>query len=239
MGGGYIAAEYGHFFSSMGSKVTIVGRNPQFLPEEEPEISRVVRKELGEAHEDSHEPGGDGGRRDMAREKVVDGAGQVDREDDRDFEVEALMVACGREPISDILHPEKAGIKTDERGWISVNEYLETSQPNVWALGDADGKYLFKHVANYESQVVYYNAVLKQRVKVDYHAVPHAVFTYPEVAAVGMTERQALESARPRGRPDRVLPVREHRQGRGDEREGLLRQGDRRGQHDEDPRART
>jgi dihydrolipoamide dehydrogenase len=103
-----------------------------------------------------------------------------------------VMVASGRGPITDILHPEKAGINLTPDGWVAVNEYLETSQPNVWAMGDADGKYPFKHVANYESAVVYYNAVLKRRVKVDYHAVPHAVFTYPEIASVGLREEEAL-----------------------------------------------
>lgn len=195
VGGGYIAAEYGHFLAAMGSKVTIVGRNPQFLPDEEPEVSKVVRKGL-ERHltiitnTEVTEVSDHGGR------KVVAGR---DRSTDRTstFEVEALMVASGREPVSDILHPERAGIKTDEHGWILVNEYMETSQANVWSFGDADGKHLFKHVANYESQVVYENAILKQRVKADYHAVPHAVFTYPEVAAVGMGEKEALEAHDP------------------------------------------
>ena len=104
-----------------------------------------------------------------------------------------ILIATGRVPLSDLLHPEKGGIKTDQRGWIVVNEYLETSQPNVWALGDANGKYPFKHVANHESVIVYYNAVLKRKVKVDYHAVPHAVFTYPEIASVGLREKDAIE----------------------------------------------
>ena len=102
------------------------------------------------------------------------------------------MIATGRSPLSDILNPEKAGIKTDKKGWITVNEYLETSQKNIWALGDANGNYPFKHVANYEATIVYYNAVLKQKVKVDYHAVPHAVFTYPEIASVGLKEKEAI-----------------------------------------------
>jgi len=69
---------------------------------------------------------------------------------------------------------------------------LETTQPNIWAFGDADGKYLFKHVANYESSIVYHNAVQKQKVVVDYHAVPHAVFTHPEIASVGLGEKEAI-----------------------------------------------
>jgi len=104
-----------------------------------------------------------------------------------------ILIATGRGSNSDILHPERGGIKTDKRGWIIVNEYLETSQPNIWALGDGNGKYLFKHVANYESLVVFYNAILKRKLKVDYHAVPHAVFTYPEIASVGLKEKEAIE----------------------------------------------
>ncbi|HID71471.1 MAG TPA: hypothetical protein EYP29_01845 [Thermoplasmata archaeon] len=107
--------------------------------------------------------------------------------------VDTILVATGRAPNTDILHPEKGGIKTDEKGWILVNHYLETSQPGVWAFGDANGRYLFKHVANYESVVVYYNAFLNMKRKVDYHAVPHAVFTHPEIASVGLREKKAIE----------------------------------------------
>lgn len=190
VGGGYIAAEYGHFLSAMGSRVTIVGRNAQFLPDEEPEISKVARETLErhltiisntEVIEVS----------DLGGMKVVT-VRERSTSKKSTFEVETILVACGREPVTDILHPERAGIKTDAQGWIVVNEFMETSQPNIWSFGDADGRHLFKHVANYESQIVYYNAVLKEKVKVDYHAVPHAVFTYPEVSGVGMGEKEAL-----------------------------------------------
>jgi len=192
VGGGYIAAEYGHFFSAMGSKVTVIGRNPQFLPKEEPEVSALAKKEL-QKHMTiitNHEVR-EAEKTLMGKKKLV----AVDRENGKKMEItaEEILVAVGRGPNTDILHPERGKIKTDENGWIIVNEYLETSQPNVWALGDANGKYLFKHVANYESLVVYYNAILKRRVKVDYHAIPHAVFSYPEVASVGLREREAIE----------------------------------------------
>jgi dihydrolipoamide dehydrogenase len=192
IGGGYIAAEYGHFFSAMGSKVTVIGRNRQFIPEEEPEVSALAKREL-QKHMTiitNHEV-----RKventSAAKKKLV----AVDRETGKEIEVSAeeILVASGRGPNTDILHPEKAGIKTDEKGWITVNEYLETSQPNIWAFGDADGRYLFKHVANYEAMLVYYNAVQKRGIKVDYHAVPHAVFTYPEIASVGLREKEAVE----------------------------------------------
>ncbi len=191
IGGGYIAAEYGHFLSTMGSKVTIIGRNPQFLPQEEPEVSALAKREL-QKHITvitNHEV--------RRAEKTPDGTKKlvaVNREDGKEVEITAheVLVASGRGPNTDILHPERGGIKTDEKGWIVVNESLETSQPNVWALGDANGRYLFKHVANYEAQVLYYNAILKRKAKVDYHAVPHAVFTYPEVASVGLREKDAI-----------------------------------------------
>jgi dihydrolipoamide dehydrogenase len=80
-----------------------------------------------------------------------------------------------------------------QTGWIDTDEYLETSQKDVWAFGDANGKYMFKHKENYESILVYYNAILRKKVPVDYHAVPHAVFTYPEVAAVGLKQDEAVD----------------------------------------------
>jgi dihydrolipoamide dehydrogenase len=115
---------------------------------------------------------------------------------------EEVLIAAGRGPNTDVLHAERAGIKTDENGRIVVNEYLETSQPNIWAFGDANGVYPFKHKANYEAELVHYNAVLSKdenrqgeekknkasKMKKDYHAIPQAVFTHPEIASVGLRE---------------------------------------------------
>ncbi len=191
VGGGYIAAEYGHFLSSMGAEVTVIGRNPQFIPEEEPEISGLAKRELAKYMTiyTNHEV------QEAKISKNKKNLVAVNRETKERLEVYAdeLLIATGRSSLADVLHPEKAGIKTDIFGWIIVNEYLETSQPNIWALGDANGNYPFKHVANYEASVVYRNAVLKQKVNVDYHAVPHAVFTYPEIASVGLKEGEAIE----------------------------------------------
>lgn len=191
MGGGFIAAEYAHFFSAMGSRVTIIGRNPRFLPNEEPEVSMLAKKEMGK-HMDiitNHE---------VIEVQSADRKKKLtaqDRSSGRSLDVVAdeVLVAAGRVPNTDILHPGRGGVRTDEKGWIVVNEYFETSQPNIWAFGDADGKYLFKHVANYESLVVYRNALQKKREKVDYHAVPYAIFSHPEIAAVGIKEKEAIE----------------------------------------------
>jgi dihydrolipoamide dehydrogenase len=192
VGGGYIAAEYGHFLSAIGAEVTIIGRNPQFISEEEPEVSAIAKRELEKyvTIYTNHE----------VQEVKTTSTGQkiliaVNRETKKKLKLttEEILVATGRTPLTDLLHPEKAGIKTDKRGWIIVNDYLQTSQPNIWALGDANGKYPFKHVANHEAAVVYHNAVAGQKVKADYHAVPHAVFTYPEIASVGLREKEAIE----------------------------------------------
>ncbi|MHA2167911.1 MAG: FAD-dependent oxidoreductase, partial [Candidatus Hodarchaeales archaeon] len=109
-----------------------------------------------------------------------------------EFHGDLVLIAAGRGSTNDILHPEKAGIKTTDKGWIWVDEYLQSSQPNIWAFGDANGEFLFKHAGNYESVLVYYNAVLNQQEKVDYHAIPSAVFTYPEIASVGLREKDAI-----------------------------------------------
>ncbi|MFX1424582.1 MAG: dihydrolipoyl dehydrogenase, partial [Promethearchaeota archaeon] len=191
IGGGYIAAEYGHFFSSMGSKVTIIGRNPQFLPQEEPEVSLLAKKEMSKYMEilTNHEvlkAEFNGNLKEITAKNRSNG--ELVK-----FTAEEVLIAAGRGSNSDILHPEKAGIETDAEGWIKVNDYLETSQPNIWAFGDANGKHLFKHVGNYESMVVYYNAILKNKVKVDYHAIPSAVFSYPEIARVGLREKEAID----------------------------------------------
>jgi mycothione reductase len=191
IGGGYIAAEFGHFLAAMGSQVTIVGRNPRFLPDEEPEVSKVVKSELGKHmtiltdHEVREARRGPDGKKLLVA--LNRSAGKV-----VEVAADQILVAAGRDPLTASRHPEKSGVKTTKEGWIEVNEYLETSMPGIWAMGDADGKYLFKHVANYELEVLYYNAVLNRRVKTDYHAVPHAVFTHPEVAEVGMKESEVV-----------------------------------------------
>jgi dihydrolipoamide dehydrogenase len=191
LGGGYIAAEYGHFFSAMGSRVIVLGRNPQFLPDEEPEIGALAKREMSRGmtimtdHEVTEV------QNNGEQKKVL----ALNRQTGKEVRLVAaeILVASGRGPNTEILHPERADLKTDRNGWIEVNEYLETSQPNIWAFGDADGKYLFKHKANYESLVAYHNVVLKKKVKVDYHAIPHAVFSYPEIASVGLKEKEAME----------------------------------------------
>ncbi|SNQ60303.1 dihydrolipoyl dehydrogenase [Candidatus Methanoperedens nitratireducens] len=192
MGGGFISAEYAHFFSAMGTKVTIIGRNPRLLPDEEPEVSELAKKEMSKHmdiitnHEVVEVQSAGGGKKKVIAMDRINGK-------KTDIVVEEILVATGRASNTDILHPEKSGIKTDKKGWIVVNEYFETSQPDIWAFGDAHGKFLFKHVANYEARIVYYNAFQNKKIRSDYHAIPHAVFSHPEIAGVGLREKEAIE----------------------------------------------
>jgi dihydrolipoamide dehydrogenase len=196
MGGGYIGCEYAHFFSAMGTEVTLVGRNPNLLPNEDPEIREIVERSLSDrmgvytGHE-IFKVEREGGKKVVFARKTADGS--IEK-----IEAEEIMVAVGRRSNADLLKPEMTGVETDKRGWIVVNERLETTKPGIWALGDAMGRFMFRHTANYEAEVVSHNifeATGEDDMKVaDFHAVPHAVFTYPPVAAVGLTESEARES---------------------------------------------
>jgi mycothione reductase len=189
IGGGYIATEYGHFFSSLGTTVTIIQRNSRMLPEEEPEVSELLTEEMSKrmrilTNNEAVEAKQNGDLKTVVAKSVVDG--QV-----RELSAEALLVAAGRVPNSDLLKPEKTGVELDKRGYIKVNEYLETRKKNIFAFGDAIGKQMFKHVANYEAQVAWHNSMHDHKVKADYTAAPHAVFTNPQVASVGMKQAEA------------------------------------------------
>jgi len=191
VGGGYIAAEYGHFFATIGTKVTIVQRGKRILPDEEPEISELLKTQLRrtmeihtnhEAIETSEQNG----------QKIVIAKDLAD-ESTKTFTAETLFIATGRAPNSDILKPEKTGVDLDNRGYIKVNEYLETKKKNIWAFGDAIGKQMFKHVANFEAQLVWHNATHDHKIEMDYSVAPHAAFTHPQIASVGLKEAEAKQ----------------------------------------------
>lgn len=191
VGGGYIAMEYAHFFSNIGTKVTVIEKLPRLLSGEEPEISDTLKGEMQKSinifvNHEVIEISEDDGIKNVVAKNSTDGQ-------TKKFSANALLVAVGRVPNSDMLEPEKTGVKVDERGFIKVNEYLETSKKNIWAFGDAIGKKMFKHVANYEAGIAWHNAVHDHKVEMDYFAAPSAVFTHPQVASVGMKEAEAKE----------------------------------------------
>jgi dihydrolipoamide dehydrogenase len=191
LGGGYISCEFGHFFSALGTNVTIIGRNPRLLKREEPEISDIVLRRFSrytniytnyEAVKVEKE----------GNHKVVFAKNRADNKTYK-FKAEEIFLAIGRESNADLLKPQKTGVETDSKGWIKVNNQLETTKPNIWAMGDITGDYMFRHTANYEADIVWRNAFTEHKRYTDYHAVPHAVFGYPQVAGVGMTQAEAKE----------------------------------------------
>jgi dihydrolipoamide dehydrogenase len=163
----------------------------RLVPDEEPEVSKLLREELAkrfEIHTNTEvvELKQSGTSKTVVARNRTDGSL-------KEFTADVLMIATGRVPNSDILKPEKTGVAVDEQGFIKVNQYLETSKKNIWAFGDAIGKQMFKHVANYEAGVAWHNAVHDHKVTMDYSIAPHAVFTHPQVASVGLKEAEAIE----------------------------------------------
>jgi dihydrolipoamide dehydrogenase len=195
VGGGFVAVEFAHFFSSVGSKVTLLSRSPRLIKFAEPEVSELLGKKMGERMDihynvEAIEASKEGSTKKIVTKNKITG-------EKRDFQATDIMIAAGRKSNADLVKPEKTGVQLDRRGYIIVNEYLETSKPRIWAFGDALGKYMFKHVANYEAGIAWNNFIHDHKQSVDYTATPYAAFTYPPVAGVGMTEQQALDEGIP------------------------------------------
>ncbi|MGA8912685.1 MAG: FAD-dependent oxidoreductase, partial [Nitrososphaeraceae archaeon] len=111
-----------------------------------------------------------------------------------ELDSDQLLIAAGRVPNSDTLDLEKTGVKINNRGFIIVDRYLETNVKGIFAFGDAIGRYLFKHNANHEAQYAYYNLLHPDSmVPINYYAMPHAIFSSPQVAGVGFTEQELIK----------------------------------------------
>ena len=191
IGGGYIGLEYAHFFSALGTKVIVVVRSARLLPSEEPEISELLKIELGKRIEirtgvTEEVRQVDGGYGILVRDAGTGGA--------KEISAEAVMVATGRKSNADLLKVENAGIETDKNNFIKVDDYLQTSRKHIWALGDATGRAMFTHAGDKEAEIAWHNATHRKKIRMDFQSVPHAIFTHPQIASVGLTEVQARQS---------------------------------------------
>nr|WP_202506287.1 mycothione reductase [Amycolatopsis rubida] len=188
LGGGYIAAEFAHVFASFGVAVTMVNRSGALLRQEDADISARFT-ELASRRFDVRLD------RKTVRARSTDTGVALDLEGPQGAEtVEAdlILVATGRRPNSDLLDVAATGVATTERGHVVVDDYQQTSVEGIYALGDISSPLELKHVANHEARVVQHNlAHPDDRIKADHRFVPHAVFTSPQVASVGLTEAQA------------------------------------------------
>jgi mycothione reductase len=189
IGGGYIAVEFGHFFVAMGTKVTILEMAGRLVLSEEPEIAALLEKKLRQrlavrtgARVEEVKMGGDGIKVICRNQKT----GKL-----RAFTAQRVMMAVGRRSNADILRVEKTGVEVDERGFIRVDEHMQTSRENIYAVGDANGRQMFTHMANREAAIVAHNVLHGGNLAVDYDAVPHAVYSHPQIASVGLREEEA------------------------------------------------
>lgn len=188
VGGGYIACEFAHFFSAMGTKITILQRGNRLLTNQEPEISSLLQHLMEKRmtittniEVNSVEQ----------KQKEISVKGITRSGQEKHYSAEKIMIATGRTSNADRLQVQNTGVKVDNNGYITVNKYLETTKKNIWAFGDATGKYMFKHVANEEALIAWHNATSNHHHSLNYDAVPYAVFTYPQIAGVGYTQKEA------------------------------------------------
>jgi len=186
IGGGFIATELGHVFSGFGSRVTLFNRSDVLLRSEDREIAERFTEVFGRRVDlrlggmpDRVEPVGDAIRLHRGDEAV---------------EVDELLVAIGRQPNSDLVAAEEGGLVVQPDGVILVDETMATTVDGVYAIGDVANNYQLKHLANEEAKVAFWNILHPDDPRtVDYRAVPHAVFSDPQVASVGLTEEQARD----------------------------------------------
>ena len=198
MGGGYIAAELGSVMGAFGSQVTFVLRGDTFLRREDDEIRTRFTSEYSRRFDVRLNTQILAARREGAEVvlTVEDASGRTELRGDE------LLVATGRIPNGDRLDLAAAGIDTDPAGYVVTDDRLQTSAEGVWALGDITNPVQLKHVANHEARVVSHNLCHPDDpLRVDHRFIPHAVFGHPQVASVGLTERQCQQ---------RGLPCRSH-----------------------------
>jgi len=192
IGGGYIAVEYGHFFAAMGTKVTILEMADRLVLPEEPEISEMLKKELSRRMDVYT-----GVQADAVKSNGHDLTVTVDDSKGggrKEFTAQRVMVAVGRRSNADLLKVENTGVEVDKRGFVKVDEYLQTTKKNIFAVGDINGQQMFTHVANVEASLAADNAIHSSKTKMDYSAAPHAIYSHPQIASVGMTEEAARKA---------------------------------------------
>jgi mercuric reductase len=190
IGGNYIGLELGQVFANLGSKVTIVEALDRIAPLEEPEISDVMTQILKEQGIDVVTS--------AKVTRVEAGPPKVVVAEAKGGELRLtgaeILVATGRRPVLDGLDLEKAGVELDDRGGLVLDETLRTTNPNVLAAGDVTGAPQFVYVAAAQGTLAATNALTPAGRRMDYTALPRVTFTTPNIAAVGLTDEQAVRA---------------------------------------------
>jgi mycothione reductase len=189
VGGGFIACEFAHVFSALGSRVTLMIRGSTLLRGHDDTICERFTDLASKKWEllSHHE---------VAGLRQDGGCVELSCHDGSRLRGDALLVATGRTPNGDLLDAEQAGVKVTANGQVVVDEYQRTSARGIFALGDVSSDYQLKHVANHEARVVKHNLLqdwddTDALMSSNHRYVPSAVFTNPQIASVGLTENQA------------------------------------------------
>ena len=189
VGGGFVAAEFAHVFSALGSRVTIVLRGSTLLTHCDDTICERFTDIAAKKWEIRS-------RRTVTGSSPCESGVNLVLDDGTNLHADTLLVATGRTPNGDMLSAELAGVEVDDDGMVAVDEYQRTSARGIFALGDVSSAYQLKHVANHEARVVRHNLLADwddtdTLVAADHRFVPSAVFTDPQIAVVGLTENEA------------------------------------------------
>jgi len=189
LGGGYVGLEFAQMFRRFGSEVTIVQRGPQLLAREDADVAEAV---AGILRDDGIEVLLD---TDAVRAEQDGGIELTVRTPDGERKLPGshLLVAAGRPPNTDLLNLEAAGVETDKRGFVKVNDRLETNVPGVYALGDVKGGPAFTHVSYDDFRVIRTNLLDGGYASIADRLVPYTVFMDPQLGRVGLSESEARE----------------------------------------------
>ena len=197
IGGGYIGMEFACLFNGLGSNVTVIEMLPEILTTEDEEIARglitILKKRGIQIHTETR----------VKEAKVKNGRAEVtvvNKEGKEEvFRAEKALMAVGRSPYTDGLQLEKANVTLSGK-FVKVNERMETTAPGIYAIGDVTGRQMLAHKASAEGVAAAENAVANatgKRATVDYSKIPNCIFTFPEIASIGLTEKQAKEKGLP------------------------------------------
>ena len=191
IGAGYIGLEFASMYSEFGSEVTVIDMADRLMPREDEEIAERVKAIL-EAK----------GIKFLLKSKIEEisdrnGKGYVKisgENGESEVESDAILVAIGRRPNTDGLNLEAAGVKTDEKGAVAVDETLKTTADNIWAMGDVKGGLQFTYISLDDFRIIRDNVYGNgNRTVNDRSVVPYSVFINPPLSRVGMTEKEAVE----------------------------------------------
>ncbi len=188
VGGRALGLEFAQMYSHFGTEVTVLQRSDRILPEGEPEISLALQGYLQDEGIEMQTGVELRSVSQKGRTKVV--RCTVNGKE-KEYRASQLLLAVGREPNTGYIDALKAGVELDEGGFVKVNEEMQTSASHVWAAGDVIGEPMLETIAAKEGAVAINNAFGEVRKRINFGEVPRAVFTYPEVASVGMTDAEA------------------------------------------------